>query len=122
MRDEAVKVVINANGSRDNVSKELGAFLDFLLGKKNNGRLSNELDRAVSKAREHKEWRHEYMTLNMKLAEEREEGRIEGRFDEVISSIVEGDYSLERGAEKLGMSIEELKEEIEKRGIQLDNN
>ena len=35
--------------------------------------------------------------------------REEGKKAEVISSVREGDYSIERGAEKLGITIEEFK-------------
>ena len=38
----------------------------------------------------------------------REEGREEGREAEIISSVLEGDYSIERGAQKLRISVEEF--------------
>ena len=38
----------------------------------------------------------------------REEGREEGREAEIIASVYEGDYSIERGAQKLGLSVEDF--------------
>lgn len=39
-----------------------------------------------------------------------EKGIEQGRLDEIISSVLDGDYSKERGAEKLGIPIEEFDE------------
>ncbi len=39
-----------------------------------------------------------------------EEGREEGRLSEIVKSISEGDYSIERGAEKAEMTVIELRE------------
>ena len=39
----------------------------------------------------------------------KEEGREEGRLLEIYRSVQEGDYSVERGAEKTGMSVSEFK-------------
>lgn len=46
--------------------------------------------------------------IMLEREEAREEGREEGREAEVISSVREGDYGIERGAEKLGITIEEF--------------
>ena len=78
MGDEVVKVFLAAEGSADDVSEEMKAFLDYLAGKAAESRLTQKLDREVRKAREHKQWRQEYMTLLEKYREEREAGREEG--------------------------------------------
>ena len=49
-------------------------------------------------------------TFDRQIMLEREEAREEGRKAEVISSVREGDYSIERGAEKLGITVEEFKD------------
>lgn len=63
------------------------------------------------------------MTLEMIRKEEREEGRtegvIEGRLKTIIEIVLEGDYSLEKGAEKAGMTIPELKEKAKEFGYEL---
>lgn len=47
--------------------------------KDGNSNIVKDLARAVQKARDHEEWRLEYMTLLMRDNQMREEGRIEGR-------------------------------------------
>lgn len=49
----------------------------------------------------------------------REEGREEGREKEIFSSVQDGDYSVERGAEKLGISVSDFEERMAKAGYQL---
>ncbi len=44
----------------------------------------------------------------MLLEEGREEGMKKGRLSEIVSSVSAGDYSIERGAEKAGMTTDEL--------------
>lgn len=75
--DEAVKVIINANGSRENLSKEMIAFLDFLQSGMGNSPFTRELQAAVESAKSHKEWEVEFMTLYAKILEERDEAQIE---------------------------------------------
>ena len=44
----------------------------------------------------------------MLLEEGREEGMKKGRLSEIVSSVSAGDYSIERGAGKAGMTTDEL--------------
>ena len=46
----------------------------------------------------------------------REEGREEGRTHEVYQSVADGDYSIQRGAQKLSMTVDELKQAMIKAG------
>ena len=59
------------------------------------------------------------MTFEMKLRDVREEGREEGREEERIDLlgglVEEGTISLEKGAEKAGMSVPEFTEAMERR-------
>ena len=60
-------------------------------------------------------------------AEGRLEGRVEGRLEgitegkafEVYGSVQEGDYSIERGAQKLGITVEELEKRMIEAGYKL---
>lgn len=40
------------------------------------------------------------------------EGRAEGRIEEIFNSVQEGDYSVERGAQKLNLSVEQFEEKM----------
>ena len=74
MGDEAVKIFLNTDGILDDVSKELKAFLDYVAGKKSKDSYVEKLEEAVKKAKENREWRHEYMTLLMRDQENVEIG------------------------------------------------
>lgn len=48
------------------VMQNLKVFLDYVAGKSSNDTFIQELDEAVMKAKQNREWRHEYMTLLMR--------------------------------------------------------
>lgn len=78
MGDEAIKIVLNANGILDDVSAKLKAFLEYVAGKKSDDPFVKKLDEAVQEAKRNREWRHEYMTLLMRDQENLEKGRRQG--------------------------------------------
>ena len=49
----------------------------------------------------------------------REEGVLQGRLDEIFSSVQDRDYSISRGAQKAEMSIEQFKKVMEEAGYKL---
>lgn len=129
--DEALKVFLNANGIRENISDELKAFLDYLKDKRSCSHLTERLQKEVEQARLQEEWRNEFVFLEERyqekfeegleagLIEGREAGLIEGREAEIFSSVQEGDYSAERAAEKLGITVEEFRERMEAAGYKI---
>lgn len=76
--DDAIKVFINADGKTDGMSEEMKNFLAYLNGRLTNEGLVGRLQAEVEKARQHEEWRAEYMTLLMRDQENIEKGRKEG--------------------------------------------
>ena len=74
MGDETVKIFLNANGTMDDISDELKAFLDYVAGKKPDDAYVEKLEDAVKEAKKNREWRHEYMTLLMRDQENQEIG------------------------------------------------
>ena len=82
MGDEAVKIFLNAEGTMDDVSAELKAFLDYVAGRKSEDSYVEKLEEAVQEAKKNREWRHEYMTLlmrdqeNVEIGEKRGEERL----------------------------------------------
>ena len=117
--DETRKIFLCAGGTADDVSDDMKDFLDWLIGKQGKSELVKALDNAVQKARNHEEWRLEYMTLLMRDQEMIRRGREEGRLQEIFLSVQEGDYSLERGAQKSNMSEKEFEELMVKEGYKL---
>ncbi len=77
--DGTTKIFLNADSEMDDVSPELKAFLDYVMGKKTDDLYVQKLDEAVREAKKNREWRHEYMTLLMRDQENIEKGRAEGR-------------------------------------------
>ena len=75
MGDEAVKIFLNADGTMDDVSRELKAFLDYVAGQKPEDSYVEKLEEAVQEAKKNREWRHEYMTLLMRDQENVEKGK-----------------------------------------------
>ncbi|MCR5304473.1 MAG: Rpn family recombination-promoting nuclease/putative transposase [Lachnospiraceae bacterium] len=111
--DDTAKVFVSCEqGGLDDVSGEMKSFLDFLAGGVPTSDFTKNLDAAVKVARSAKNWRVEYMTLEMKLEEYKrmgkEEGREEGVFLAQYSNVSKGVFGVEKGAELLGVSVEEF--------------
>ena len=77
--DEAEKIFLCAKGTTNDVSEKMQAFLGYISSGMPSDSFTNELENQVRKARDHIEWRTEYMTFLEQLEREREEGRREGR-------------------------------------------
>ena len=61
------------------------------------------------------EWRHEYMTLLMRDQEMIRRGRLQ----EIFLSVQEGDYSIERAAQKAGMDIQSVEKAMVDAGYKI---
>ncbi len=60
----------NANGTKNDVNKELNAFLDYIAGKESEDSFVQKLKEAVKKAKKNRNWRLEFMTLLIYLMKE----------------------------------------------------
>ena len=65
------------------------------------------------------EWRLEYMTLLMRDQEMIRRGREEGRLQEIFLSVQEGDYPIERAAQKAGMDIQSVEKAMVDAGYKI---
>lgn len=121
--DETRKIFLCAGGTADDVSDDMKDFLDWLIGKQGKSELVKALDNAVQKARNHEEWRLEYMTLLMRdqemIRRGREEGLQAGRLQEIFLSVQEGDYPIERAAQKAGMDIQSVEKAMVDAGYKI---
>ena len=107
MGDETTKVFINADGTADDISKDMSEFLRYLREGIGNSSFVKKLDHAVKKARDHVEWRTEYMSLQLKFYdiwdEARDEGleagleagRIEGKLQQLFELVHDGLISID---------------------------
>ena len=77
--DETEKIFLCAQGTANDVSEKMQSFLKYIAEGTPGDDFTNRLQSAVQRARDHIEWRTEYMTFLEQLQKEREEGRAEGR-------------------------------------------
>lgn len=130
--DDTLCIFLNASGTMDDVSEELKAFLNYLTGKLSDDLYVKQLEEAVRKAKESREWRHEFMTLEMRdrmsfyrgekkgKKEGRAVGRAEGRAQEIIE--ISMDYGekdkdiLEKLQRKLEISLDTARAYLEAYG------
>ena len=84
--DEAIKMFLNTEGTKEDIDSGLKAFLDYAAGKTTNDTFVQELDEAVKEAKQNREWRHEYMTLLMRDRENRKIGKEIGKVFGAISA------------------------------------
>lgn len=88
--DEAYKIFVNPFGRTDGMTDALKKFLNFLINGEAEDSFTKDLKENVEKAKCSEEWRSEFMTLAMKLDEEREVGRAEGRAEGLAEGRAEG--------------------------------
>jgi predicted transposase/invertase (TIGR01784 family) len=115
--DETTKVFLNAASEAKDIPPQLKEFFDYMLTQKPTGSLTERIDKNVRSVATNEKWRLEYMTLEMKMREEREEGREEGRsaIIEALKALSSGkseEYLREKGfdEETIVMAQEYLKE------------
>lgn len=112
--DETSKIFLCAGGDADDVSPEMKDFLDWLSGNQGKSRLVCELEEAVQRVRDHKEWRTEYMTLFMRDQEMMRKGMQQGTMSTLFSLVEDGILAIDVAAARVNMEPEEFKEAMEK--------
>ena len=112
--DATAKVIINAKGSREGLSDDMIAFLDFISENKTNSEFTKKIKQAVNDAIEHKEWEVEYMTMYAKLQEAEERGAITERISSGRDYNIPDKEIAEKLMLKFQLTEEEAYEEIKK--------
>ena len=100
--DDSTKVFLNATSKAKDIPPQLREFFDYLMTRKTTGELTSRIERGVRSVASNEKWRSEYMTLEMKIREEREEAREEERkyLLEVITALQTGkndEYLIKNG-------------------------
>ena len=119
--DESTKIFLCAGSNADDVSDDMKDFLEWLAGQSTcKSKLVQNLIGAVQKARNHEEWRLEYMTLLMRdqemIQKGREEGRMQGRDQTLFSLVQDGILEPSVAAEKANMPLGEFEAAMQKAG------
>ena len=112
--DGTTKIVLNAVGTKGDVSEELRGFLNLVAGAVDVKRdsFADRIQKQVLIARKNPEWRRQYMEWKMTLLNEREKGREEGvildRIDTVEKKIKKG-LDLQEIADAMEKDIEAIR-------------
>ena len=73
--DDTTKVFLNVSSKADDIPPQLKEFFDYMMTQKPTGSLTERIEKNVRSVATNEKWRSEYMTLEMKIREEREEER-----------------------------------------------
>lgn len=79
LHDGTTKIFLNTEGTIEDVSGDLKAFLDYVGGRESENGFVRKLEEEVKRAKKNREWRREYMTLLMRDRENLERGIKQGR-------------------------------------------
>ena len=114
--DGATKVFLSTKGELDDVTPDVKAFLDYVDGVISNDDFVQEIDREIKDVKTIEQERRSYMTYEMKMREERKEGRKE-MLNEMIISMLNRKKSPSFIAEALEISMDVVYSIAEKNGI-----
>ena len=87
LKDETTAIVLNTTGTVGEINEELKSVLRYMSGSKPAGGYAEVLDNAVTAVKGNEKWRQDYMTLAMKLDEEREVARLEDKVSVIRKGI-----------------------------------
>ena len=123
LNDGATKLFLSTKGTKDDISKPLQRFLDYVDGHAASDDLLRDIESAVDEAKHCEAWREEYSMLSMDhytywkegVAEGRAEGLAEGLAkgesrgkSEVVVQMLRKKLSLEMIAEVTNFTVEEV--------------
>ena len=79
MPDGTTKILLSNKGKMDDVTPDMKAFLEYVDGKMTEDDFVQEIEQEISNIKSQEQERVSYMTYAMKIQEERDEARAEGR-------------------------------------------
>ncbi|MBR0290490.1 MAG: Rpn family recombination-promoting nuclease/putative transposase, partial [Selenomonadaceae bacterium] len=108
LNDGATKVFLNTKGTVGDVPPDLKAFLDYVDCGIVSGKFVKELDAAVKSIKTNEKVRHDFMTLQMALLEERLEGE-ERKAEAIAVKMLRKGKSFEEVHEFTDLPVQRLK-------------
>ena len=109
----ATKIFLSTKGTANDVSPDTLAFLNYVESGIVSGKFVEELDVAVNSVKSNEKARHDFMTLQMYLLEEKMEAEERGRAKEreaVAINMIRDGMSLEKIQKFTKLSFEHIKE------------
>ena len=107
--DGTAKIFLCTKGQSDDISGELAAFLEYLTDGTADSAFTKRLDAAVCDARRNKEWRMQYMTMEMALKEKLDEG-LQKRSKDIAIKLLKRNMPITDIMDITGLSTEEISE------------
>ena len=107
LNDLTHRIFLCTEGDDEEISDEVKNFLDYVAGRGIKGDFIQELDRAVRKVKESKEWRLSYMTYELALMEREELGEEKATLANLRSIMESLKISAEKAMEILKISKDE---------------
>ncbi|MBR1440838.1 MAG: Rpn family recombination-promoting nuclease/putative transposase [Lachnospiraceae bacterium] len=87
LNDGTQKIYYNCKYQGDDIPEELRTFYDYVENGKTGNELTKRIENAVAKARKNEVWRTQYMKEWVVLQDAKDEGREEGREEEIRSRV-----------------------------------
>ena len=109
LNDGATKLFLSTKGTRNDVSKPLQAFLDYIDGQEATDELLRDIDDAVHEVKHCEAWKEEYSMLSMDHYKYWKEGVAEGK-TEVVIQMLQEKLSLEMIARLTKLTVDQIKE------------
>ena len=117
LKHGATKIFLSTKGTVNDVSPDILAFLNYVDSGIVSGKFVEELDVAVNSVKSNEKARHDFMTLQMALLEERMEGELQGEQrgrakerESVAIKLIRRGRPLEEIQEDTGLSIQRIHE------------
>ena len=107
--DEAEKIFLCAQGTADDVSDKMKSFLAYVAGNRPSSEFTTQLENAVQKARDHIQWRKEYMTFLEQLEKQYKEGYDKGHREGIEKGREEERANTDRERSRADSAEAELK-------------
>ena len=115
MPDGTTKILLSSKGQMDDVTPDMKAFLEYVDGKMTEDDFVQEIEQEIKNIKSQEQERVSYMTYAMKIQEERDEARAEGRAEGengIMEAIrmLKDNFPMDTIIEKTGMTLQRLTE------------
>ena len=111
LSDGATKIFLNAKGEVGDIDDTIRAFLQYVDGIVTDNGFVQEIEEEIQKVKRKEGERVNYMTFEMKMMEERKEGRREGQQDERVAIlrrlVTQSQIPVEQALDLIGIPVAE---------------
>lgn len=115
--DDTCWVFVNAKGCQDMLNPDQRAFWEYVHSHTVTNSFTKDLEDRVEKSRNNEDWRVDFMKFNLMLDEAEEAGRVEGRAEGTINTLItlasKGIISVETAAREAGMDTRQFQTLLE---------